>query len=142
MTQSKKNNQSDGSIDDYVITLDDDIDLSNITTDTVTVNLDNTYGTTTTFWNGDNITDININSSDYDGTFTITSDTSDTINIGDWAYYDNKIDPDKVKRMCKQYPALNKVWENFSSMYEMCKQDYEGKIKAGEINDLDDDIPF
>ena len=104
----------------------------------ITINLNDTYGTTTSYWGGNNITDINV-SSDYDGTFTITDDT---INIGDWAYCDNKIDPDKVKRMCKQYPALKKVWENFNSMYEMCKQDYEGKVKAGEIDEFDDDIPF
>jgi len=41
--------------------------------------------------------------------------------------------------MCKEYPALEKVWRNFKNVYDMCKQDYEGKIKAGEI---DDDIPF
>jgi len=41
--------------------------------------------------------------------------------------------------MCKEYPGLEKVWRNFKSVYDMCKQDYEGKKKAGEI---DDDIPF
>jgi len=42
--------------------------------------------------------------------------------------------------MCEHYPALEKVWRNFKSVYDMCKQDYEGKKKAGEI--LDDDLPF
>ena len=134
MTQSKDNDTFTIDIDD--LKLDDIADT--------TINLNDTYGTTTTFWNGGNITDINI-SSDYDsndGTYTITGDTSDTINIGDWAYYDNKIDPDKIERMIKHYPGLEKVWRNFKQVYEMCKQDYEGKIKAGEINDLDDNIPF
>ena len=80
-----------------------------------------------------------------DGTFTLTS--NDTITIDghntefntDWIYNYNQIDPDKVERMCKQYPALEKVWRNFKNVYDMCKQDYEGKKKAGEI---DEDLPF
>ena len=119
------------------------LDLGNLLSDdTITIDLNDTYGTTTTYWAGDSITDVVS-----DGTFTITDDAT-TINIGDWdlsgnfGVIDNKIDPSKVERMIKHYPALRKVWENFNSVYEMCKQDYEGKVKAGEIDDFDDDIPF
>ena len=79
----------------------------------------------------------------------ITTDTIDTIDISNIINIDSSwhlgdistttIDPEEVERMCKEYPALTKVWRNFKSVYDMVKQDYVGKKKAGEI---DDDIPF
>lgn len=127
--------------DKFTITLDDYVSGEDIT-----INLNDTYGTTTTYWAGDSITDVVIDNTN-DGTFTITDDAT-TISIGDWdlsgnfGVIDNKIDPDKVERMIKHYPGLEKVWRNFTQVYEMCKQDYEGEIKAGEIDEFDDDIPF
>ena len=128
MTQSKKTDETS------TISLDDLIDTSG----DIVINLDNTYGTTTTYWSGNNITDTVYSIVDdtitiSDGTFSI-----DTNNV-DWLYNDKRIDPSDVERMCKQYPSLEKVWRNFKSVYDLCKQDYEGKKKAGEI---DDDIPF
>ena len=96
---------------------------------TITINLDDTYGATTTYWTNDTVSDP---------TFTIGIDTANTIDI-DWIYNNMNIDPNEVERMCKEYPSLEKVWRNFKSVYDMVKQDYEGKKKAGE---LDDDIPF
>jgi len=127
--------------DDLKINLDD---YFSSTDDTITINLGETAGTTTTYWAGDSVTDVVYDSS-YDGTFTIGTGTSSTINIGEWnlsgdfGAIDDKINPTTVEQMCKQYPSLEKVWRNFKSVYDMCKQDYEGKLKAGEI---DDDIPF
>ena len=129
MTQSK-----DDTFDISTLKLDDIVD----TTGDITINLDNmvTDGmTTTTYWAGDSITDVTFNGSS-DGTFTI--DTNDTIDIG-WIYNNMNIDPSEVERMCKEYPALEKVWRNFKSVYDMVKQDYEGKKNAGEI---DDDIHY
>jgi len=133
MTQSK---------DDYTITLDsgETIDLSNIldATGDITINLDNTMGATTTYWAGDSVTDVVYNGSNA-GTFTISSD--DTIDISSLSWdFGNKINPDEVSKMCEHYPGLEKVWRNFKSVYDMCKQDYEGKKKAGEIDD--DELPF
>ena len=118
----------------YTIALDDILD----TTGDITINLDDTYGTTTTYSLTDSIGDITFDTSTYDGTFTIDANTVDTVNI-DWIYNNMNIDPNEVERMCKEYPALEKVWRNFKSVYDMVKQDYEGKKKAGEI---EDDIPF
>ena len=124
MTQSKKT--------DFESTINiDELDLSGIMEDdTITINLDDTYGATTTYWSNSNI-------SDSDSSYTITG-TSDTIDIS-WIYNNMNIDPNEVERMCQEYPSLEKVWRNFKSVYDMVKQDYEGKKKAGE---LDDDIPF
>jgi hypothetical protein len=121
---------------------------------TVTITLDDTYGTTTSYI--DTIDDITLTSDSTftlddefsitdvtvsgvsDGTFTIDTDSLDTVNI-DWIYNNMNIDPSEVERMCKEYPSLEKVWRNFKSVYDMVKQDFEGKKKAGEINDP---IPF
>ena len=137
MTQSKKD-------DSYTITLDsgETIDLSGIVDSVgdITINLDDTYGTTTTYMAD---TTYTVGSNDFDtisisdGTFTLDT------NAIDWTTNsilgDTRISPEEIERMCKEYPGLEKVWRNFKSVYDMCKQDYEGKKKAGE---LDDDIPF
>jgi hypothetical protein len=135
MTQSKD--------DTFTINLDDlDIKLDDIMEDTITVDLNDTYGTTTTYWASDSVTDI-VYSGSNDGTFTITDDAT-TINIGDWNLSGDfgaiSINPYEVEKMCKEYPALEKVWRNFKAVYDMVKQDYKGKKEAGEIDD--DDIPF
>ena len=139
MTQSK---------DEFTINLDelglgglmeDDtitIDLSD-RYGTTTIDLGDTYGTTTTYWAGDSITDSTI--SDSDGTFTIDTSTLDN-GVGlDWIYERHSLSISEVEKMCNEYPALEKTWRNFKSMYDMVKQDYQGKKDAGEI---DDDIPF
>jgi len=131
MTQSKK--------PDFESTINiEELDLSGLMEDdTITINLDDTYGATTTYWAGDSITDV-VYSGSNDGTFTIDTNTMDTVDLG-WIYNRQTLSVDEVERMCKEYPALEKVWRNFKSVYDMVKQDYEGKKKAGEI---DDDIPF
>ena len=132
MTQSKKT--------DFESAINiNELDLSGIMEDdTITINLDDTYGTTTTYWDN-SISDITI-SGDNDGSYTIDTSTfnTDTIDIN-WIWNNMNIDPNEVERMCQEYPSLEKVWRNFKSVYDMVKQDYEGKKKAGEI---DDDIPF
>ena len=66
------------------------------------------------------------------------SQQTDTITIDNSTYsyaniFDNYIDPVEVDRMCKEYPALSKVWRNFKSVYDMTLQDYKGKKDEGEI---------
>jgi hypothetical protein len=133
MTQSKKDDSF--TIDVSDLKLDDILD----TTGDITINLDNTYGTTTTYWAGDSVTDVVYTGSN-DGSFTIDINdvTTDTIDI-DWIYNNMNIDPGEVEKMCKEYPSLEKVWRNFKSVYDMVKQDWEGKKKAGEV---DNDYPF
>lgn len=40
----------------------------------------------------------------------------------------------RVTEMCKEYPALEKAYENFKTIYKMVEQDWKGKTK--------DDPPF
>jgi len=132
MTQSKK--------PDFESTINiDELDLSGLMEDdTITINLDDTYGATTSYSLNDSISNIWIDNSTYDSSFTIDTNTVDTVDLG-WIYDRHTLSVDEVESMCKEYPALEKVWRNFKSVYDMVKQDYEGKKKAGEI---DDDIPF
>jgi hypothetical protein len=119
--------------------------------DIILVDLNDTYGTTTTYWAGDSVSDVVI-SDVSDGSITISLDdlTVDTIDLSNldgitantdysWAYEDSRINILEIESMCKEYPGLEKAYRNFKSVYDMVKQDYEGKKKAGEI---DDDIPF
>jgi len=115
MTQSKDDNE-------YTI------DLSNMngTTDTITIT-----GTNDMDSSWISVGDITASTIDID------SITTDTIDIGSWNLsgdFDG-IYPSEVEKMCKEYPALEKVWRNFKSVYDMVKQDYEGKKKSGDIDD-------
>jgi hypothetical protein len=42
----------------------------------------------------------------------------------------------KIKNMCGHYPALEKAYENFVSIYKMVHQDYVGNYEK------DDEVPF
>ena len=129
MTQSKDNTITIN-IDDYTA---DTIDLSNIDGLTAGGSID-----TTTYWAGDSVTDV-VYSGSNNGTFTIDTSTLDD-GVGlDWIYERHSLSISEVEKMCNEYPALEKTWRNFKSMYDMVKQDYQGKKDAGEI---DDDIPF
>jgi hypothetical protein len=144
MTQSKK--------PDFESTVNiEELDLSGLMEDdTITINLDDTHGTTTTYWAGDSITDV-VYSGSNDGTFTIdindlTTDTIDistmddiTLNNYSHLYESTTINQIEVEQMCNHYPALEKAWRNFKSIYDLVQQDYKGKQKVGEI---EDDNPF
>ena len=59
------------------------------------------------------------------------SDTVATIDATDLSWdFGNKIDPDRVVKMCEEYPELKKAWDNFYSIYRMVDQDYKGNYEA------------
>ena len=62
-----------------------------------------------------------------------------TFDVGNHTFDLNTLDEDEINEMCKEYPALKIVWQNFKTMYDLVKQDYKGKKEAGE---LDDELPF
>jgi len=125
--------------------------MANKDDDVILVDLNKTYGTTTTYWAGDSVSDIVISDAN-DGSFTVSLDdlivdtidtsTMDGITLNNnysHLYESTTINTIEIDRMCKEYPGLEKAWRNFKSVYDMVKQDYQGKKDAGEI---DDDIPF
>ena len=89
------------------------------------------------------VSDITISSVD---TSTI-SDSNLTIALEDphWAdkitweqteFVDKMPSIDKVHNMCGYYPALEKAYENFKTIYKMVEQDYKGN------HEKDDEYPF
>ena len=117
MTQSKNKDTESISITyDYDKNYLYDTDT---TTGTFTISLDDTFST-------DN---------------TITLDN--TYSVQSYSFNQDFIDTmpsiHRVDSMCKEYPALAKVFEKFKTIYKMCEQDYKGKLKE---RGLDDDIPF
>ena len=108
---------------------DEYIDLSSI--DTISITSPNNIST------GDiwiDTTTMNTNvfsiSSDW---ITLTSD--DNINLDDIIIYepiefeDEMPGVAKVENMCKDYPALEKAYENFKTIYKLVHQDWVGRQK-------------
>ena len=99
-----------------------------------------------------NLKDLEAKSSDYitiDISDTTYSDTTFTVDSTlDWSNtgaYTVSLDPEvefencmpsahRINEMCKHYPALDKAWTNFKTIYKMVDQDYRGNFE--------DDIPF
>ncbi len=88
--------------------------------------------------------DYTLDITNIDGTIsTISIDTSDHswISINDTidlsnitldrvVFEDSMPDPEEIKRMCEEYPALDKAYENFKTIYKMVHQDWRGKQDA------------
>ena len=90
------------------------------------------------------VSDITISSVD---TSTISSVDTNTITLEDthWAdnitweqteFVDKMPSIDKVHNMCGYYPALEKAYENFKTIYKMVEQDYKGNHQEN------DETPF
>ena len=94
---------------------------------TFSITLDEDYLTNTGSEYTFNMSDITISST----TDTITLDPGSSGEV--YNILDNFIDPDQVEEMCKEYPALSKVWRNFKSVYDMTLQDYKGKKDEGAL---------
>lgn len=86
---------------------------------------------------------INVDLSDLNSLSTITVSTlgqSDQVLTSDgWQWISNEIvfentmpNPLIINEMCKEYPALDKAYENFKTIYKMVKQDWNGKQKDSE----------
>jgi hypothetical protein len=105
--------------DNITITLDDD----------VTINLDSISSNTGTY---------SISTVDTIDISNITTDTISTITLEDthWAdnitweqveFEDKMPSVAKVEDMCKDYPSLDKAYENFKTIYKMVHQDWKGR---------------
>jgi hypothetical protein len=117
----------------------DDKDIITITgsstsSDTVTIDLNSTYGGTTTYTYPSNLDLSNVTlTSSYD-----TSIVGDTITLTslDGMWWNDKekthIEITEIEKMCVEYPALAKVYENFKTVYDLVKQDWKGKKDANE----------
>lgn len=102
--------------------------------------------------NDDNTIDIElhdyaVDTIDISSITTFTGSTIDTITLEDphWAdnitweqteFVDKMPSIDKVHNMCGYYPALEKAYENFKTIYKMVEQDYKGNHQEN------DETPF
>lgn len=95
--------------DDYII------DMSSMSDSTITLT--------------SSVNDIWINTSTNDWA-TIDGDTINLDNITIYQpieFEDEMPAVAKVEDMCKNYPALEKAYENFKTIYKMVHQDWQGK---------------
>lgn len=107
-----------------------------------TIDLGDTLDTT-----GDIVIDYNNVATDWsvdstvdtisDGTFTIDTNSVDWLNdsnitIQPTMWEDCMPDPQTLKKMCEQYPALEKAYENFRAVYSMVEQDWKGNHEDDE----------
>lgn len=112
--------------------------------DDITIILDSMNDTGTEFVTNisydtslDSISTLDLSSSP---TFTFDTSSDYSINLGPTnPLVDHMPHIDDIENMCKEYPALEKAFENFKTVYKMVEQDYKGKLKE---RGLDDDIPF
>ena len=89
---------------------------------------------------------INIDLSDLTSLSTVTvsaiGQTDQVLTSDGWQWISNNKqevvfedtmpNPLIVNEMCKEYPALDKAYENFKTIYKMVKQDWDGKQKDSE----------
>lgn len=83
--------------------------------------------------------DIDLSTISSESTITITNDINDLLTMDDQVYTltgmapvvfeDHMPEVSKVEDMCNEYPALQKAYENFKSIYAMVHQDYVGNRK-------------
>jgi len=136
MTQSKDN---DTDVDIVTLTGSDSITLSDLMVETI--DLDNlVYKDSMYTSSADNTFVVDIN----DGTFTLndtisldsTIDGLTNITFNKVEFEDHMPSPEKLKKMCMHYPALEKAYENFKTIYKMVDQDFKGN------HEDDEDVPF
>ena len=127
MTQSKPS-ETTINLDELDITLD----LSSNDVITIDTNTMNDYAYTLTSDTIDLsgiITDVN---SDID----IDWNTIGNLTLDRVVFEDYMPDAQNLKKMCEEYPALEKAYENFKTIYKMVHQDWRGK------QDDDEELPF
>ena len=127
MTQSKPS-KSEINMEELDITFDlsssDTITIDTTTMSDYTINIDD--------YMVDTIDISTITTSDIDVNWEhISNLTFDRV-----MFEDDMPDPQTLKRMCEEYPALEKVYENFKTIYKMVEQDWRGK------QDDDENFPF
>lgn len=66
----------------------------------------------------------------YKGWTTITTNPCSEIIVSNVVFDDYMPSPKDLESMCKEYPALEKAYENFKTVYKMVEQDWNGKQKS------------
>ena len=99
-----------------------------LNSDTFTISLDSTLPTTYTYSTPNPSTTDTYWQSD-----PPTFDSTATIDITESYSTEYNLDISKVERMCIEYPALAKSWEQFQTLYNLVKDDFESKEEDNEV---------
>jgi len=112
------------------------VDISSMSSMSNTITI--TGSTDSTWMSVGDITSNTIDISSIIADDTVTFDWDNLTNISfDNVLWKNTLpDLDTVEKMSKEYPALEKAFENFKTVYTLVEQDYKGK------QDEDDELPF
>jgi len=113
---------------------DNTFTVTGVEGDTITIDLSDTYGATTstlTISDDYSVDNINIGSYTVD-TIDLDWSTISNITLEQTMWEDCMPDPQKLKQMCEQYPALEKAYENFKTVYSMVEQDWKGNHEDDE----------
>jgi hypothetical protein len=110
---------------------EDTITVTSSASDSYVINLNDTYGTTTSYFSNDYTGVIATDIGAVGASYTISTDTISITDLN-WnlSIEDTHLEVAEVEKMCGEYPALAKVYENFKTMYDLVKQDWEGKKNA------------
>jgi hypothetical protein len=107
------------------------------TSDTVTINMNDLYDATDVLTiTTDKVMCDTIDISTLTSNDNIDLDWISNITLDRVMFEDYMPDPDRLKRMAEQYPALDKAYENFKTIYKMVEQDWKGNYED------DDELPF
>lgn len=130
MTQSKK----EESTVTVTINSDNTIDISDISTNS-SWSSDCSFDSMDTSYTLSDTSNIDITSITIDPEYNNTFNWND-VYIGRTLWQDTLPDVKTVNKMCEEYPALAKAYENFKTVYKLVEQDYKGN------HDDEDEFPF
>ncbi len=94
-----------------------------------TDNYPTTITTSTPYISSPSDSTVTINLDHYEMNDTGTEFVYNTPQYDPQPFVDIMPDLDHVEAMCNEYPALEKVYEQFKLIYKMTEQDYKGKLK-------------
>lgn len=133
MTQSKDN---ENNFELVTITGADTININDCAVSTVDIS-GITLSTPTYSSNTDTFTmEVGDNTFTMSDPLDINIDNLTNITFDKIVFEDHMPDPNRIKKMCQHYPALDKAYENFKTIYKMVNQDYKGNYED------DEDVPF
>jgi hypothetical protein len=117
---------------------DKDIVFDITTSDSITINMNDLYDATDCLTiNTDTVMCDTVDINTLTSNDNIDLDWISSITLDRVMFEDYMPEPETLKLMAEQYPALKKAYENFKTIYKMVEQDWKGNHA-----DDDEELPF
>jgi hypothetical protein len=117
---------------------DKDIVFDITTSDSITINMNDLYDSTDCLTiNTDTVMCDTVDINTLTSNDNIDLDWISSITLDRVMFEDYMPEPETLKLMAEQYPALKKAYENFKTIYKMVEQDWKGNHA-----DDDEELPF